>query len=186
MRDVRVIKIVLTAVFIALVTATTYIGIPWPLAAGGYMHLGTLTALIIALAFGKKYGALAGGIGMFLFDVFSPWVVWAPGTLIVRLLMGFVVGYIANDLFKVKDGDQVTNWFMQIVVYLIAIVAGAVVMITGYYFYEAIFLTDFNAAILSINGNLVQFTLGLLSIPVVIALKVAGVDKMVKLEEDRF
>lgn len=184
MRDIRVQRMLVLAMFIAMVTVTTYIGVPWPLATGGYMHLGTLTALIIALAFGKKYGALAGGIGMFIFDVFSPWIVWAPGTLIVRLIMGFVVGWIANDVFKFDKSDEDINWFMQIVVYIIAIVAGAVVMISGYYFYEAIFLTDFNAALFSIYGNLVQFTLGLLSIPIVIVFKLAGIDKMMP-KEDR-
>lgn len=170
MRNNDVKNIVLIALFIAMVTVTTYIGIPWPFAAGGYMHLGTLTALIIAIAFGKKHGAMAGGIGMAIFDVFSPYAVWAPATLVVRFIMGYTVGAIAYDHKKEKQG---TNIFRN----LVAIVVGAVIMITGYYLFEAIFLTDFNTALISIYGNLVQFTLGLLALIIVPLIKLIDIEK---------
>ena len=160
MRNQSVRKIVLSAIFISLVFVATYIGVPWPFASGGYMHLGTLVLLIIAITFGKEYGALAGGIGMGLFDLFSPYAMWAPGTFLVRMLMGYVVGMVA---YNKKNEEQGTNFIRNIV----AIVAGAVIMIPGYYFYEAIFLTDFKAAFGSIPGNLIQFTLGAFSLVVV-------------------
>lgn len=166
MRNNNVRLIVLYGVFIALVTITTYIGLPWPFAAGGYMHLGTLTALVIAMAFGKKAGALSGGIGMFIFDIFSPWAVWALGTLVVRFAMGYVVGLIAYNNKTEKQGD---NLFRN----TIALVAGAVIMISGYYLYEAIFLTGFEVALASIPGNVIQFTLGafsLIIVPVVLVI----------------
>jgi uncharacterized membrane protein len=160
MRNESVKKIVLAAIFIGLVYVATYIGVPWPLATGGYMHLGTLVLLIIAISFGREYGALAGGIGMGLFDILSPYAVWAPGTFVVRMVMGFVVGYIACVK---KDELQGTSLIRNI----FAIIAGMAIMIPGYYFYEAIFLTDFNAAFASIPGNLVQFTLGAFSLAIV-------------------
>lgn len=176
MRNDQVLKIVLSAMFIALTWVATYIGVPWPFAAGGYMHLGTLVALTIAIAFGKEYGALAGGVGMALFDVLSPWVVWAPGTLVVRFIMGYVVGLIAYDN---KTEQQGMNVFRN----LFAIIGGAFVMIPGYYLYEAIFLTDFNAALASIPGNIIQFTLGmfaLLLVPAVIYVKKQTLDSDLK------
>lgn len=160
MRNQSVKKIVLSAIFISLVFVATYIGVPWPFASGGYMHLGTLVLLIIAITFGKEYGALAGGIGMGLFDLFSPYAMWAPGTFLVRMFMGYVVGMVAYDNKKEEQG---TNLIRNIV----AIVAGAVIMIPGYYLYEAVFLTDFKAALGSIPGNLIQFTLGAFSLVVV-------------------
>ena len=48
------------------------------------------------IEFGKKVGALAGGIGMGLFDLLSPWAIWAPFTLVIVGLMGFVVGLISE------------------------------------------------------------------------------------------
>lgn len=148
-------RIVMSGMFIALVTATTFINIPYPGSAGGLMHLGTLMLFIIALKFGKYYGAMAGGIGMFIFDVLGGWMSWAPGTLVVRLLMGFVVGYIAQSSL-----GQGKSLFRNV----LAIIAGGFVMIIGYYFYEAIFLTTFGAASLSFVGNGAQITIGLLSL----------------------
>lgn len=172
MRNDDVKKIVLSAMFIALVTVATYIGIPWPLAAGGYMHLGTLVALVIAIGFGKKYGAIAGGVGMALFDIFSAYTMWAPGTLIVRLITGYAVGSIAYDSSSEQQG---TNFLRN----LIAIVVGAFIMMSGYYLYEAVFLTDFRVALTSISGNLIQFTLGLFALVIVPAIKKAeqSIDK---------
>ena len=77
------IKIVVSGMFIALVIVATFINVPFPGAVGGLVHLGTLMMLIIALRFGRYYGALAGGIGMALFDVLSGWALWAPGTFVV-------------------------------------------------------------------------------------------------------
>jgi uncharacterized membrane protein len=167
MRNKEVIRIVLGAMFISFVFVATYIGVPWPFASGGYMHLGTLVMLVIAIAFGKEYGALAGGVGMGLFDILSPYAMWAPGTFVVRLLMGYMVGYVAYDN---KSEQQGTN----IVRNIFAILAGMIIMIPGYYLYEALWLTDFNVALASIPGNIIQFTLGSLSlavVPIIIRLK---------------
>ena len=163
MTNQNVKRIVFTALFIALVTTFTFINIPFPGAAGGLMHLGTLMSLVIAIAFGKRYGMLAAGIGMAIFDVLGGWLAWAPGTLIVRLIMGFVVGMIAFDSRQGQGGNIIKN--------AVALVAGMIVMVIGYYFYEAIFLTTFEAAFASIPGNLIQFALGVAAIPIAFLLK---------------
>ena len=173
----RIRFMIFSALFIALVFVGTNIGIPWPNALGGYMHLGTLISLIIAIAFGKNYGALAAGIGMALFDYFGyggAYAVWTVGTLITRFAMGYVVGYIAYDN---KTETQGTNIIRNI----IAILAGMIVMIIGYYLYEAIVLSNFTVALASIFGNVVQFILGMFAIvvvPLVLrAYEYAGVEK---------
>lgn len=63
------VKIAVSGMFIALVIVATFINVPFPGAVGGLVHLGTLMMLIIAMRFGRYYGALAGGIGMALFDI---------------------------------------------------------------------------------------------------------------------
>jgi len=153
MRNKDVIRIVLAAMLITMVYVATYIGIPLPSAAGGYMHFGTVVLLVIAMRFGKYYGAMAGGIGMALFDILSAYTAWAPGTFVVRFTMGYVIGWIAQDNNLGQGGNLIKNligWFF-----------GLVIMIIGYYLYEAIFLTTFTAALASIPGNLVQFGIGL-------------------------
>lgn len=148
-------KIVRSGMFIALTVVATFINIPYPGSAGGLMHLGTLMLIIISLKYGKHYGALAGGIGMGLFDILGGWMAWAPGTIVVRLLMGYMIGLIAQD----KKG-QGSNTLKNV----LAIIVGALVMIGGYYLYEAVFLTTFPAALLSINGNIAQIIIGFLGI----------------------
>ena len=107
--------------------------------------------LTISMKYGKIYGMIGGGVGMFIFDVLGGWMAWAPGTLVVRLLMGYIVGAIAHDKAKGQGQSLVKN--------IIAFIAGLIVMVTGYYLYEAIFLTTFEAALVSIPGNLIQFAI---------------------------
>jgi uncharacterized membrane protein len=155
MRNNDVIKIVLSAMFIALVTVATFINVPFPGAAGGLVHLGTLVSLIIAIRFGKYYGMMAGGFGMAIFDILGGWLAWAPGTFVVRLAMGFLVGLVAHD----KELGQGQNMIRNILAWAV----GLVTMVVGYYFYEAIFLTTFEASFASIPGNLIQFAIGLIA-----------------------
>ena len=61
----------ITAVFVALTYIfTAFINVKLPIAAnGGLIHLGNVPLFIGAILFGKKTGAIAGGIGMGLFDL---------------------------------------------------------------------------------------------------------------------
>ncbi|MBO1915203.1 ECF transporter S component, partial [Microvirga sp. 3-52] len=62
---------------------------------GGLVHLGTGMLFIASILFGPKKGALAGAIGMGLFDLVSGWTLWAPFTIVARGLQGYIVGKIA-------------------------------------------------------------------------------------------
>lgn len=156
MRNQKTNDITMTAMFVALVMAATYIGIPTPASMGGYMHFGTLVMLAIAIKYGPKYGMLAGGIGMTLFDIFSPWAAWAPGTFAVRMVMGLVVGFIAIDP-KLGQGENVVR-------NAIAIFIGGIIMISGYFIYQAWMLSTFESA-LSVSESSAGFDLALTSIP---------------------
>ena len=66
--------LVITALMIALTFGMTFINVRLPIAAnGGLVHLGNIPLLIAAVIFGKRTGALAGGIGMALFDLVGGW-----------------------------------------------------------------------------------------------------------------
>ena len=60
-----------TALFIALTYVfTAFVNIRLPIAAnGGLIHLGNVPLFIAAILFGRKVGAIAGGVGMALFDL---------------------------------------------------------------------------------------------------------------------
>ena len=88
----------ITALFIALTYVfTAFVNVRLPITAnGGLIHLGNVPLFICAILFGKKSGALAGGIGMGLFDLLSGWTLWAPFTLVIVGCMGFVVGAVTE------------------------------------------------------------------------------------------
>ena len=126
-KNTSIYFITITALMTALVYVfTAFINIRLPIAAnGGLIHLGNVPLFIGAILFGRRVGAIAGGVGMALFDLLSGWTVWAPFTLVTVGLMGYVVGLIAER--KPKFG-----W------YIVAIAAAAVIKIIGYYIAEAV------------------------------------------------
>ena len=93
----KTFDLILTAMLVSLVfVATLFLNIRLPIAAnGGLVHLGTAMLFIASILFGPKKGALAGALGMGLFDLFSGWTLWAPFTFVARGLQGYIVGKIA-------------------------------------------------------------------------------------------
>lgn len=142
-----VLFLTVTALFIALTYLfTAFINVRLPIAAnGGLIHLGNVPLFIGAVIFGKKTGMLAGGIGMGLFDLLSGWTLWAPFTLVIVGLMGYVVGSMTE-----KESHQ--NYFW----YVASIAAACVIKIVGYYLAEVIIYGNLLAPAASIPGNLVQ------------------------------
>lgn len=137
--------IAITAMAIALTYVfTAFINVRLPIAAnGGLIHLGNVPLFIVAMIFGKKTGMLAGGVGMALFDLLSGWTSWAPFTLIIVGLMGYVVGLICekNNSYGAK---------------VAAMAAACIIKIVGYYIAEGIIYGNWIAPAASIPGNLVQ------------------------------
>ncbi len=76
----------LTAVIAAL---TAYVKVPIP---GGYFHPGD-GAIALASALLGPYAAIPAALGSFLADVLSGYLQYAPYTLVIKGLMGFVAGW---------------------------------------------------------------------------------------------
>lgn len=141
--DIRFLTI--TALFIALTYVfTAFINVRLPIAAnGGLIHLGNVPLFLCAIIFGKRSGAIAGGVGMGLFDLLSGWTAWAPFTFIVVALMGYAVGAITD-----KHHGLGFN--------ALAIAVAAIIKVVGYYIAEGIIYGNWIAPATSIPGNLVQ------------------------------
>lgn len=166
--------IVLSAMFTAIVFVATYaVQIPLPgIATGGLIHLGNVALFTIAIVFGKKYGAISGAFGMALFDVLSPWVIWAPGTFIIRGIMGYMVGAIYHGGSKDKPG---------IVRIVAAFVIPSIVMIAGYFGYNILLYGDWPAAVASLPGDFIQIGAGIiLSLPLIGALNGTGTSRSLR------
>ena len=140
--------LVICALFIALTfVATWLINIRLPLVgSGGLIHLGNVPLFVAAMLFGKKTGALAGGIGMALFDLMSGWTAWAPFTLVIVGSMGFVVGLIAEK--KPFKNAQINN--------VLSVILALIIKVVGYYFAEVILYGNWVAPLGSIPGNVLQ------------------------------
>ncbi|MDU4961969.1 MAG: ECF transporter S component [Sporomusaceae bacterium] len=133
------------ALGIALVfICTVFVNVRLPVAAnGGLIHLGNVPLFIIAMLYGRRLGALAGGIGMALFDVVGGWFLWAPFTLLIVGLMGYTAGAIGEKSQSLQA-------------YVLALTAACAIKVAGYYFAEAIIYGNWLAPLASVPGNLVQ------------------------------
>jgi len=90
-------KITFGGLMVALVFVTTFsIKIPVPFTQG-YIHAGDSMIFIAAILLGWKYGALAGGVGSALADILGGYANWAIPTLLIKTVMGALVGWIAQD-----------------------------------------------------------------------------------------
>ena len=167
----RTFDLILTAMLIALVfVATLTLNIRLPIAAnGGLVHLGTGMLFIASILFGPKKGALAGAIGMGLFDLVSGWTLWAPFTIIARGLQGYIVGKIAWSLGR-KGSSMPFN--------LLATITSIPVMLGVYYLCERILFGNWIIPLASIPGNIVQNIVGIIiALPVCVLLKKVSVFK---------
>ena len=134
-------NITITALSAALIFLFTWIKVPGPIA-GGLIHLGNIPFFIASIVYGPYVGAIAGALGMGMFDIFSGYLAWAPITVITSLIMGYVLGNITKR-FNRKN-------------LLIGFVLMVVIKVLGYYFGEAIMYHSFVAPFASIPGNVVQ------------------------------
>ena len=95
-----VYKVVLTAVFAALVFVSNMISIPIPVAVGNVsrIHLGNIFCLLSGLILGPIGGGLAAGVGSALYDVTNPaYIASAPFTFLFKFAMAAVCGWIAHS-----------------------------------------------------------------------------------------
>ncbi len=167
-RTITTKSIIIAALFIAIVFVATYaVQIPLPgIATGGLIHLGNVALFTIAVIFGKRYGAISGAFGMALFDVLSPWIIWAPGTFVIRGIMGYMVGSIA------KGGRQQSISPFRL---MLAMILPSIWMIAGYFGYNLLLYQNIPAAVASLPGDITQAVAGIaIATPVILLIEKSG------------
>lgn len=147
---------------IGLMSALAYVSftflqikIPTP---GGYtsFHLGNTFVVLAALLVGGLPGGIAGAIGMGIGDLLDPvYVTYAPKTIILKLLIGLVTGFVAHHVFHIKD-LQGKKLYLGVI---ISSIAGLFFNVVGEplfsYFYNSVILkasVDAAKALASWNG----------------------------------
>ena len=149
MKTLTTKKLVMTALFMALtMVATMFIRIPLPL---GYVNLGDVFVLLSVFILGPVYGTIAAGIGSGLADLFG-YITYAPGTLIIKSSMALVAWLIYSILLKATNKKMLAE--------IVGGVVGAILMVTGYFFYEILFFTTPAVAIVNAPWNLLQGGIG--------------------------
>ena len=168
MKQGSVRKLVFAALMAALVCVVTMV-VEVPSPTSGYVNLGDCFVLLSGWLLGPWYGAAAAGIGSMLTDLFMGYAYYAPGTLIIKGLMGLLAGVLYRMLRKNSPLGGM----------LLSGVAAEVIMVGGYYCYAAVFLGYGSiGAIAGVPGNLVQGAFGLIAATVLMsALRRTGLEK---------
>ncbi len=150
----------------ALVTiATMLFQIPTP-ATKGYINLGDTFIFVGAILLGKRSGFLLGGLGSALADILTGYVHWAPFTLVIKGLEGYIAGF-AQPLYN----KETLNYTLAILIFVVA----ALVMVAGYFIVE-VFMYGIAAAFTELGGNLFQGGVSVvISLFIILGIKKVGI-----------
>ena len=150
MKQPSVFKIVLTALFAALICVATML-VQIPIAAtGGYANLGDGVILLCAFLMNPLYAVIAGGLGSIMADLLAGYMVYAPGTLIIKAGVALIAAAIFNRFGR---GRSAKSSFAAMIV---GAVLAEAFMVLGYFFYEAMCLGMGAGAAGGIAGNIGQ------------------------------
>ena len=132
MKDEKLKKLVFTALLAALTcVATMIIRIPTPTM--GYIHPGDAVVLLSGALLGPAYGAIAGGLGSALSDLFAGYIVYVPATAIIKGLTAATAGIITHTLIKKHSAHPALS-------VLLGGIAGESIMVIGYFLFEIVLL----------------------------------------------
>lgn len=145
-------KIIMAALFAALVcVATMVIKVPSP---KGYVNLGDSVVLLSGWMMSPLYGFFAAAIGSALADLLLAFGIYAPATFVIKGSMALLVSFCAKALNK-KTGKLASR--------IIGAVLAEILMIAGYFVFEAFIYESFWTAAMSILFNAVQGLFGLVA-----------------------
>ncbi|MDR2833873.1 MAG: ECF transporter S component [Streptococcaceae bacterium] len=138
-------KLTLTSMLIAF---TVVMGLVVKIPVGREMFtLANVVVFISAFLLGKKQGLIIGSLSGLLIDGIAGFWIWAPVTLLVYGLMGFVAGYF---------GEQKKSNISRI----IGMILCWLILVGGYFVGGAIIFGSFAVATAGIPVNVMQGGLG--------------------------
>lgn len=142
MKVTNVKKMVLSAMFAAMIyIATTVIQISIP---SGYINFGDAFVLMAGFTLGPVYGGIAAGAGSSLADLIA-FPAYAPATFVIKFLVAVCAAVSVRKISSKKK-------------YFIGSLIGEIVMITGYFAYESVFIGLGLGALASVPFNAIQGT----------------------------
>lgn len=133
-RKELLLKIVLTAVFSALVFALTYVSIPLP--TGAKVHLGNFACVLAGLLLGGLVGGISGSLGMGFNDIAQG---YGWDTILRTFIVKFILGYSVGLLFRVlisKDKKSKILLGSLAGIFLVGFVVSTIAYINGDAYYN--------------------------------------------------
>ena len=161
-------KLVQTAMFTALVLlATVVFKIQTPVI--GYIHLGDAFVLLAGIILGPLSGGLAAGLGSALADFVGGYLIWCPGTFIIKFLTAFTAAKLFHGLsrFYNKSGCHLSQS-------VASGIAGESLMVLGYFLYN-ILVVMFGNGSFSADGFSESVIVSTVEIPFNIIQGAAGI-----------
>jgi uncharacterized membrane protein len=153
-----IITAALMGVMTALVAVTTFAVQIYIPTTRGYLNFGDIMIFVSALTFGPLVGGFAGGVGSAISDVLGGYSYFAPYTLVIKGVEGFIAGLISNRISYRRD-------------VLAVIIAGAE-MISGYFLAEFFPLQEGWAAVSEVPANILQIVAGgLVGLPIALVIR---------------
>ena len=140
----KVQKLTLSALFAAL-SYVVFTFLQMKIHVGGdttSIHLGNAVVVIAALVLGGPLGGLAGALGMTIGDLLNPsYITYAPKTVICKLVIGLIAGFIAHKLGKINDSQDRSHIFKWVLLAAIfGLLANVILDPTIGYFYKLLIL----------------------------------------------
>lgn len=131
-----------SAMFAALITVSTAYLFHIPISGGGYIHLGDAFLYLAASLLPTPYACLAGAIGAGAADLLSGAAMWMPATVIIKSLAAACFTNAHPKLLCRRN--------------LLALLAGAVLCMGGYYLAEVILTGSWAGPLVSVSANGIQ------------------------------
>ena len=119
-------EVALASVFTALVTVTTIMFQVYIPETRGYFNLGEVAVYLTALLLGPRVGAIAGGIGSALADLVTGYSIYAPATLVIKGLEGYIVGKLSKILRKHPYLAKPLNLAVPVLVFIMIAAIGTI------------------------------------------------------------
>ena len=156
MKRISTFRIVVSALFAALIcVATMLVPIPIP-ATGGYANPGDGVILISALLLDPLCAAAAAGVGSMLADLLAGYASFAPATFVIKAGMALIASAVSGRLRGREPAGRINAAMV------LACALAEAFMILGYFFYEGVVMGLGMGAAAGIPGNIGQGAVGIL------------------------
>ncbi|MEM2673615.1 MAG: ECF transporter S component, partial [Candidatus Bathyarchaeia archaeon] len=129
-RTLLILNMVFASVSTALVCIATMFFSVYVPATKGFFNIGESMVFLSAILFGPFVGAFAGGVGSMLADLLLGYYYFAPATLVIKALEGFIVGFLT------KRNPKLNRLIWRLLTSLLGLLAGILLIAIGSTYYS--------------------------------------------------